>query len=506
MTFQTSVAVPQRSSSRRAFAAPALPAIALLLLFAALRPLGYHGGGWDDWHYLEAARCAARDGLCVPTSHWWTRWPLVAPMGASLRLLGESREILWIVPAAYALAATLLFSIVVQQQFGRKAALVAALALVSAPIFNERILNPNVDIPELTWVLAAVAAVQRALVARHIGWAAVAGLLLAIAVISRPTSVTLVPIALASLAISPAGRRLVIPFAAAFALALAAEAGGYWLWTGDPLLGWRLALSHTTIPSSELSTAVDLGQSPLFNIAYIDGWAPASGIELHWTIDALLNLLVHPSVGPVLLLALLLLIVGQRFPRRRDRRIAFVLLGAAALHFGALVYALAIDPKPRMFLFETAIAAALIGVCGTAVSRRGFTILLPGALALLAAISIAARHDAPAIGQLEPVAASWVQQQPGTVVTNEFTRRMLTLVPTVNKLDTETQRGDAGALILVAANACPAVAHAQTPGRWRLSRQFVGARADSAAVAWLRANNLLFGVREAPALCLFTRV
>ena len=84
---------------------PYLVVAAVALALMALNPVGYVGGGWDDWYYLQAARCAAEHGYCTPTEHWALRFTVVAPLGWSMALLGESREALWVVPAAYSLAA-----------------------------------------------------------------------------------------------------------------------------------------------------------------------------------------------------------------------------------------------------------------------------------------------------------------------------------------------------------------------------------------------------------------
>ena len=62
-----------------------------LALILIINPVGFLGGGLDDWHYLNAARCWAAHGPCLPQDHWQGRWPVVAPIGASIFLLGENR-------------------------------------------------------------------------------------------------------------------------------------------------------------------------------------------------------------------------------------------------------------------------------------------------------------------------------------------------------------------------------------------------------------------------------
>jgi hypothetical protein len=117
---------------------------------------------------------------------------------------------------------------------------------------------------------------------------------------------------------------------------------------------------------------VDLTKSPLFNVDFIDNWRPAAGIEIHWTVDALLNLLASGSMM-VLPLALALLVVHRRDLGRREGGGAglLLLIGGAALYFGALVYGFAIDPKPRMFLPVAAVACVTIGVLGSVAWERG---------------------------------------------------------------------------------------------------------------------------------------
>ena len=68
---------------------PAFVAVALLFALVLPNPVGYVGGGGDDWYYVQAARCVAAHGWCVPDTHWAARWPLVAPMGLALRLFGD---------------------------------------------------------------------------------------------------------------------------------------------------------------------------------------------------------------------------------------------------------------------------------------------------------------------------------------------------------------------------------------------------------------------------------
>jgi hypothetical protein len=120
-------------------------ALLTALLLMALAPLGYVGGGWDDRHYLEAARCAAANGFCLPEDHWARRFTLVVPTGLAAALFGETRQALWLAPAAYSLAAVTFFTLTVQRCYGRRAASISASCSPRCRCF-----------PSACWTLASI--------------------------------------------------------------------------------------------------------------------------------------------------------------------------------------------------------------------------------------------------------------------------------------------------------------------------------------------------------------
>jgi 4-amino-4-deoxy-L-arabinose transferase-like glycosyltransferase len=360
--------------SRWGWRVPPASAAALLALLVALavNHAGYRGGGADDWHYLEAARCAAaQHGLCMPESHWWARFPLVAPMAALLALGGESRLTVGLVPLLYAALALLLFTLLVERRFGRAEAIVAGVLLATLPSIALVLLQPNVDTAELAFVLAALLAFDTAANEGRRRGALAGGMLLGLAILTRPSALAWLPIAALAIAALPKLRPLALPAALGLVLMLGAEAAAYWLWLGDPLHSWRLSLAHTSIPSTELPPGFHSARGPLFNPDYIAAWRPAMGIRVHWTADPILNLLANPAMGILLIAALLLLALRRPSPKAPQGRILLWLLGAAILYFGAITYAFAIDPKPRMFLPVAAVAAAIFAVQAVALWRAG---------------------------------------------------------------------------------------------------------------------------------------
>ena len=470
---------------------PAIPvALAAMLVALAINHAGYRGGGADDWQYLEAARCAvAQHGLCAPPSHWWARFPLVAPMALVLAIGGESRLTLGIVPLLYAAAAIGLFTLLVERWFGRAAAMLGGPLMATLPVLSLILLQPNVDTAELPFMLAALLAFDKA--ARGGRFMAIAGgALLGLAILTRPSALALLPILALAAAATPKLRRLVLPAALGLAAMLAAEMAAYWLWLGDPLRSWALSLDHTAIPSAELPPGFHSARGPLFNPDYIAAWRPAMGIHVHWTIDPILNLLASPAVGPLLIAALLLLGLRRPSPRETQGRLLLWLLGGAILWFGAITYAFAIDPKPRMFLPVAAAAAAIFAVQSVGLWHEGRKAIVAALAAILVAMNLFYAATIPDLRALEPPAEQWVREFGPTLAVDDASRRFLTLVPGVRALPVDPP--GAAHYMIVALGPCDGVARFRAG--WHIERASV-----TTTPAGEQASLCLFRKDEGPA-------
>lgn len=462
---------------------------ALAVAIASINPIGYIGGGSDDWQYLEAARCAAREGFCVPHTHWAARLPMVTPTAAILATLGESRGNIMLVPLAYGFAAIALFVAVMRRAAGNTAATLAGAALVATPMFGGELTALNVSTVEFFWAIAAAFAFQRAMGNRHRGWAALAGGALALALLSRATAFAFLPILAAAFCLlKREDRAPVFPALPGFAAILLLEAGLYAALAGDPLHGWKLSLGHTGLASSE---GAAVAGSPLFNPDVIAGWERSMGIRVHWTIDGALNLLADPTMAPTLWAALALLFLA----RRNQIRAPLLLLAAACVYFGALTYGLGIDPKPRMFVPVAAAACAIFGLCGARLWRDGGRPLILLILAVLALNAAAIAYNKLDLRRIERAAASWVA--PGMAM-DETARRVLTLVPAVRRLPVLPAPG-ATRLLTVSTGACKADA------QWSLLRRASFGMIDPAPLAALRARRIGLGPVAPLALCEFRR-
>ena len=115
-------------------------AAAILLAYTLINPVGFLGGGWDDWEYLNAARCWVAHGPCLPTNHWQGRWPLIAPLAASIKLFGESRASIGL-PSLLATTVCLPpLSLIGNRLFGAPVGYAGALFFLLTPIARGRAL------------------------------------------------------------------------------------------------------------------------------------------------------------------------------------------------------------------------------------------------------------------------------------------------------------------------------------------------------------------------------
>lgn len=469
-----------------------LPALVVIVALRLLWPGGYAGGGNDDWHYLKAARCIAEHGWCLPHDHWGTRLPLLYPMAAVLTVVGESRWTVGLVPFLYTAAALVLLTTLVARRFGRAAGALAGLALALTPAFSGPALQPAVDCAELAWLLAALFCGSVAIERDDRRWAALAGAALALAVLTRLTALSVFPLlALGLLFRPPRPWRLAIAVALGLTLPLLLDAVIYALMTNDPAHGWALSLHHTRIASAELPAQVDLGQSALLNLDFIRNWRRSMGIEVHWSVDPWLNLLADPRSGLTLIGAAGLMLANCRRLPPGARVLRYALI-AAAIHATLLVYVLAIDPKPRMFLPELTLAAALIGVAATAAWRNHRPALPLVLFALMALRALLLSYDAPDRAAITAAGDRIARADPELAIEAE-TRTALTLSPAVSHLPASGAR-----TLVLTDQSCRGLAGSMLLREERLVRR------EPSPIAWLRAHNILLAPATIPSLCVIS--
>ncbi len=413
---------------------PSRAAIILLAVGTVLAVLspGYVGGTNDSGQYLDAAACWLAHGPCLPDDHWSARWPLIAPLTASIALFGETRASISLPSFLIFLSAAFLLAHLANRLFRPPAGLIAGLALMITPIFFTDMLRQSVDQLELCFLLAGAALWLKTVETEQRRWALLMGLALSMAVHTRETSlVWLLIFGLWFLKSPAADKRLTVWAAPTFLASVGLQSLIFQAAAGDPLLRLRLALAHTRIPSAELSADVDTSRSPLLNPDFIAGWKPANGIEFHWIVDPLLNLATHPAIWGSLAAALFLWIAAHQrhwIPDSDKRKLISIWAGTS-LGAALLIYVLAIDPKPRMFL--PLICAACITIGATLIPAwRDGSRLLPGlaGLVMLLQAANAAKLD-PSIIAAERQVAGWLREHDEPIATDMFTRSTFRLVP-----------------------------------------------------------------------------
>ena len=411
-----------------------LTAATALVLF--VNPIGFIGGGWDDWQYLEAARCWRAHGPCLPHDHWQGRWPVIAPLAAITALLGESRLTVGLAPLTASVICLVLIAKVGNHLVGRPVGFLAALLFLAVPAFSIQLLDPMVEATELGFCLAGLTAMLNCRDRSGGAWPFVAGLMFGLAFQVRETAAVAILFAAGAVLVHRRSVRRSQGLAAVAGLVapLLIEMFVMWMATGDPLWRRRLALAHTQIPSSELLGPIDLHHSPLFNPAYIANWRRDPGLHIHWLIDGIANLYVNAKASILLGIVPLLLLFYRAVFETRFRRIAWRVYAVALLYMAALVYALAIDPKARMMFLPLSALALLLAAMLTRLAEAGRRAIVATVVLAEAGTGLFILFIHPHVYPLEPAVAQWIKSAPGQIEVDENTRRHLALIPVAEAL------------------------------------------------------------------------
>jgi hypothetical protein len=403
------------------------------LVALAISPGGFVGGGGDDGRYLEAARCWADRGLCLPDNHWSGRWPVFAPVALLINLFGESRAVVQIWPFICGAGAVMLLAYVGDRLFGPRVGLAAGLLLLATPAYALRLMRPNVESVELCLILLAVICILNWKDRSSPVWAFGAGLAFGFAFQVRETAAISALMAFAAVLMTqrPIAKHVMIA-AAGFALPLALELLLLGWVTGDPFYRRTLSMAHAQIYSSELASWVDRSRSPLFNADYIAGWR--RDFHVHWLIDGPINLLLSVQAGFALLLAPILLVAGRSQLSPRTRHLCWWMLGLAAAYIALLTYALAMDPKPRVMIPAIAAASLALAAVSVELFERGRKLLVSVCWLAIAISSLLVMLVQLRPGLADRQARAWLAAHPGDIEADRKMQGMLTLTPGIREL------------------------------------------------------------------------
>lgn len=432
----------QRVETRQQSASwtPILIPLALLALLIWIKPVPLIGGIADDFKYLVGAQCID----CLPTNHWERRFAIIWPTGIAIRLFGQNPWSVMLFPIAAAILAVGLTYKLVEDRYGHRPALIASCVLVMTPIFATRSMRIGIDVIELVFLLGSVLVLQKR--KGHL-WA---GVLMALAVLCRPTMLAALPMVAYFAWLQD--RRQVTRFVLGLALPLVAESLVYLVAAGDPFYSWKLSLNHVQVAQPYLDPQVDRTVSPLFNPDYIGGWTPLAGIEAHWSIQGIVNLLLNDEAGLTLWSAILLCFLGWK----HLDRVQVALIAASAAYFAILTYGFAIDPRSRMFLPIIVVAAMLVGTLAIKLWVWPGKVAVAALLGALLAVAVGTSMTRISYGREAMIADRLLERRP--YLTTAYARQRLSLI--------RQSYPEGGTDLIHIDNVCPLL-HS---GRWRSQR------------------------------------
>ena len=407
-----------------------------LLAVLVINPIGFLGGGGDDWQYLNAARCWRSHGPCLPQNHWQGRWPIIAPLAAIIQLFGESRLTVSIAPLAASALCLVLLALLGNRWLGRPVGFLAAFLLLTVPAFSIQLLDPSVEATELTFGLFSAFAIGKWTERGGRRWPLLAGLSMGLAVQVRETAAIAALLAGGFIAYNRKSAQLTRwgVALAGFLAPLLIEMLLFWVVAGDPFYRRRQGIAHTQIPSTELLGPIDRNHPPFFNPAYIAHWRREPGIHLHWLVDGLINFFANPKAGFLLGSIPVLLLFYRRLLGERTVSVIWRIYGAAMLYIGALIYALAVDPKPRMIVFSLAACALALASIIVALIRAKRLLVAGALLASHLGIGLFILVIYQRTFPVEAPARAWIARYPGKIETTFNTRRVLALVSEAQQL------------------------------------------------------------------------
>lgn len=400
-------ASPRRDAAwlvRRVVASPTAMPVALLLLAIACflaNPVVLVGGGSDDARYLTAARAWIEAPPLVGRLHWDLRHPLVLPVAAATRVLGEGTAGLLFVPVAYALALMMLGLTWLRARFGANVAALWGVFFAANPLVHELATRIYPDVAEAFFVLFSLAACDSA--RRHAGAARAgrlmaAGLAAALALMTRETSAWLVLLYAGGFVLGrPLTRRDWLWVAAGAVPLLAVEEVWLWIATGDPLHRLHVALNHVEVPSNHLHGKVFNG-SVFFNSDLGDRWVERGAVDVNWRLNPLIYFFIDSFYGGAAILLALLGVAAWGGTRGCpvERACLHRMAVMAFVSFAFVTYVLMVSQRPRYYLLPLLVVMAANAVMATrlwARRRQAVTALL--ALHLLACGIIVALRNPP---------------------------------------------------------------------------------------------------------------
>lgn len=451
-------------------------------LLLALDPPSYFGGRWDDARYLEAI-LGWVEAPMLGIDHWALRWPVVLPGWGAIEVFGRTR-LATMIPAlvSFALLLTVNFW-AARRVFGGTAALVACAALVTTSEILFAATRLTADLPELLFLSAGAWSfvfAARAAGSARTRWLIACGVAAGLAFAVRETAASLI-VVLGLVWLTGAGvpRRAYVWIALGFLCVWLPEQLILWQVSGDPLYRLHVDMRHVEVPSTNLQGLVAGGGAPALNPEMMARWSGVGPVRVHYLVDPWLNLFLNGRYGLVFLTAGVAVLFARGRLRSREWRTVGILAGLAAAHIAFVVYVIATDPKPRMFMPAILCASLIVGIALPLAWRGRARIVLAVLVAaklilLLVTIDITAVYKT----QYDALAQRVLTRAPGPMHADRWTLSTLALADAATRA--RLVKGDAppGGLWLTVASVADAHGDGTPPKgvAWRVVAREAGPR------------------------------
>lgn len=391
--------LPQGAHRRGALFIVIAVFLAELTLF--IHPAGFGGGPSDDQQYLDLALSWYRHGAQIGTSHWGLRHPLILSITGAFALFGPSIDALLLVPRLFYAVFVGVTMAAMLRLAGTRAACIWLVLVILSPVIHEMGTSCYPEMLELAFGATSIWAflnARRTTGGVSLGWVSVSGLTLGCAVLTRETAAfVLLFYGWAFLRRTAMPRAALLVFGLGFALPLLADNAWLWAMTGDPFYRLHVDEHHVRIASDHMVGKTYPG-SPFLNPDLASRWKPAGPTRIHWAINPLVDFLIDPAFGFVILGWAL-----SALPFFRDRALArpkisnLLLLLFAIGSYVIVTWVFTLRPQPRYYLFVAAAATvgfALYVDAALAVRRlRARALTLFGLVVLGGGIALAVAPD-----------------------------------------------------------------------------------------------------------------
>lgn len=474
-TSGTVASLPAKSFafSARDWALLAAIAVAAVLI-ALIDPVGYIGGRWDDGRYLEAALRWNASGPNLGVNHWALRWPIVLPAVAAIHAFGLTNTALMLPGlAAFAALLALTFAGVRIVTGDRLSAMLASLSIATTLAPTAAATRLTADLPEaLFWAMAlwSLVAATRSNGGTQARWLLATGLGCGLAWAVRETALGLGIVMLAAGIACHALRSWRLGWIIVGALlVIVPEQLVLWRASGDFFYRLVTDLHHIDIPSTHLAGGVATGVFAPLNPELASRWDGAGPIRLVWAIDPWLNLFINSQYGLNFLAAALLAPLAWPTLKRHERQALRWIAVVIAANIVTVIYIVATDPQPRMFMPAIVAAATALGPLLVITWRRRSrwpvaALATAKLLMFTAALMLASRYTA-----MPSLADRVLASTSSPVAADRWTLSHLALAPAELKARLH-QQPLAGACLLLTVEKAGTMSD-MPPGQWRMVRQ-----------------------------------